>query len=475
MNEFRPVAVAVLGGGISGLAAAIAAAGAGLSCTLFEKEAKTGGLWGSAEKDGFIFDHGVHGLYPAGPKTEGTVKLLREIVGDVFVETNKNTKILFKDKLVTYPLQPAEFFTAYGPQGFWWAANLLGARLLTSIRGEARMRSFRDYVEGNFGDLLYRIYFEPYVKKVWGVDPAYLDLESVARRVKRIRLRSFLKQLAARGLGIPAAEHSYDGLQPMKIIYPKNGAQTVVDALQRKASAAGAVIATATPVTGLSYRDGGYDVVVRGPDGKEQRVRAETVISTLPLPDLLAMLFPDPSREVAEVIYSLKYRALRICNILLNCDRIFDAQWTYFQDDKFSFSRINEYKNLSPSFCPPNTTSLSVEFNCDVGDHIWNLPEEELFSRVATELDQPIGQFREVGAKVRRHCIGSFSVKLSHGYPLMEIGTAKHLSRALTYVGQFPRIRTIGRQGRFGYVNGDECVAMGFAAVEELRRESGAA
>ena len=146
------------------------------------------------------------------------------------------------------------------------------------------------------------------------------------------------------------------------------------------------------------------------------------------------MLFPDPSREVAEVIYSLKYRALRICNILLNCDRIFDAQWTYFQDDCFSFSRINEYKNLSPSFCPPNTTSLSVEFNCDVGDHIWNLPEEELFSRVATELDQPIGQFREVGAKVRRHCIGSFSVKLSHGYPLMEIGTAKHLSRALTYV-----------------------------------------
>jgi protoporphyrinogen oxidase len=473
MKEACPSAVAVLGGGISGLGAALAAARAGLSCTLFEKEAKTGGLWGSSERDGFIFDHGVHGLYAAGPATEETVKALRDIVGDVFVETNKNTKILFKDKLITYPLQPAEFFTAYGSQGLWWAATLLGARLRTSIKGESWMRSFRDYVEGNFGDLLYRTYFEPYVTKVWGVDPAYLDLESVARRVKRIRVRSFLKQVALRGLRMGASERSYDGMQPMKIIYPRNGAQTVVDALQREACAAGAVIATDTSVTGLSYRDGGYDIVVRTSQGEEQRIRADAVISTLPLPDLLVLLFPDPSREVAEVIYSLKYRAIRICNILLNCERIFEAQWTYFQGGNFSFSRINEYKNLSPSFCPPNKTSLSVEFNCDVGDHIWNLPEEELFSRVATELDQPIGPFHDVGAKVRQHAAGSFSIKLSHGYPLMEIGTAKHLSRAFKYVEQFPQIRTIGRQGRFCYVNGDECVAMAFAAVEELKQARG--
>lgn len=468
-NDAQKTDVAILGGGISGLGAALSAAGSGLTSLLLEKEDRVGGLWGSEYRDGFIFDHGVHGLYPAGPGMEPTVAEVKRIVGDIFVEADKKTEILFRGRLVRYPLQPGEFFTMYGIEGVRWALTLVMARLRVAVTGERWMRSFRDYAVGNFGPLLYRIYFEQYLKKVWGVDPVHLDLESVARRVKRIRIRTFLGQSLRRALGM-SGRQTYDGLQPLRIVYPRLGAQRVVDAVRAGAEERGARIVTGAEVTGLRVDAGCYVVAVsHGKDTRE--FFARSVISTLPLPDLLKLLCPRPGNELDLTIRSLHYRGLRLLNVMLDCERIFAAQWTYFQGDEFSFSRINEYKNLSPEFCPPGRTSLSIEFNCTAGDRLWSMPDDELFDLAVRELGQPIGRRRDVGEIVRTRQRGYFSVRFAHAYPLMETGTAPHLDRARAFIAQFPRLKSIGRQGQFRYMNGDECFQMASDAVAALRNE----
>lgn len=468
-NDTRETDFAILGGGISGLGAALSAAASGSTGLLFEKEDRVGGLWGSEYQDGFIFDHGVHGLYPAGPGMESTVTEMKRIVGEIFVEADKNTEILFRGRLVRYPLQPAEFFTKYGIEGFLWAVTLVMARLRVTVTGDRWMRSFRDYAIGNFGSLLYRIYFEPYLKKVWGIDPVHLDLESVARRVKRIRIRTFLQQSLRHALGM-STRQTYDGLQPLRIVYPRFGAQRMVDAIRASAEEKGARIMTGAEVTGLRFDNGRYGVTIaHGKDSREFFSRS--LISTLPLPDLLKLLYPRPGKELDLTIRSLNYRALRLLNVMIDCERIFTAQWTYFQGDNFSFSRINEYKNLSPDFCPPGRTSISIEFNCTVGDRLWSMPGNELFDLTVRELEQPVGRRLGVGEIVRTRQKGYFSVRFAHAYPLMKAGTALHLERARAFIARFPRLRSIGRQGQFQYVNGDECFQMAAGAVAALRNE----
>ncbi|GEM_PF-639836 len=469
MNSVRETDLAIIGGGISGLGAALAAAESGMTSLLLEKEERVGGLWGSEYRNGFIFDHGVHGLYAAGPDMESAVARMKLIVGDIFVEADKKTEILFRGRLVRYPLQPGQFFTAYGVEGLLWALTLVIARLRVTVTGDAWMRSFRDYAVGNFGPLLYRIYFEPYLKKVWGIDPAHLDLESVARRVKRIRIRTFLQQQMRHALGMKGRQ-TYDGLQPLRIVYPRHGAQRVVDAVRERAEGRGARIVSGAEVAGLRLEGDRYLLTVaRG--GAAGEYVARSVVSTLPIPDLLGLLCPRPDTAMEETIRSLRYRALRLLNIMLDCERVFEAQWTYFQGDEFSFSRINEYKNLSPDFCPPGKTSLSIEFNCSVGDRLWSMQDGELFDLAIRELDQPVGGRTDVGGIIRARQMGYFSARFAHAYPLMETGTPAHLERARAFLARFPRLRSIGRQGQFRYMNGDECFRAAADAVAALRNE----
>jgi phytoene dehydrogenase-like protein len=66
MSERRPVDVAVVGGGLSGLAAAALVAQAGKSVALFEKAPEVGGRAATHERAGFAMNLGPHALYRGG-------------------------------------------------------------------------------------------------------------------------------------------------------------------------------------------------------------------------------------------------------------------------------------------------------------------------------------------------------------------------------------------------------------------------
>ena len=75
MNERRPVDVAIVGGGLSGLAAAVLAARAGRSVVLFEKARELGGRASTQSRAGFSLNLGPHALYRGG----AGMRVLREI------------------------------------------------------------------------------------------------------------------------------------------------------------------------------------------------------------------------------------------------------------------------------------------------------------------------------------------------------------------------------------------------------------
>lgn len=75
MNQLPMFDVAVIGGGLAGLTAAIFAGRAGQSVILFERSSQPGGRASTQSKEGFHFNQGPHALYRAG---EG-VEVLREL------------------------------------------------------------------------------------------------------------------------------------------------------------------------------------------------------------------------------------------------------------------------------------------------------------------------------------------------------------------------------------------------------------
>ena len=67
--------IAVIGGGISGLACAYRLQQLGVPVTLFEAEDRVGGLIGTVEKDGFLFESGPQSFQG----TEALLDLIREL------------------------------------------------------------------------------------------------------------------------------------------------------------------------------------------------------------------------------------------------------------------------------------------------------------------------------------------------------------------------------------------------------------
>ncbi|HEU5120618.1 MAG TPA: FAD-dependent oxidoreductase, partial [Candidatus Nitrosocosmicus sp.] len=58
--------IAIIGGGLAGLTAAVILSQKGKNVTLIEKSSNLGGRARTIFKDGFYFNQGPHALYPAG-------------------------------------------------------------------------------------------------------------------------------------------------------------------------------------------------------------------------------------------------------------------------------------------------------------------------------------------------------------------------------------------------------------------------
>src|SRR5262249_61359999 len=89
----RRVDVAVVGGGIAGLAAAHALAAKGASFVLLEASERWGGVIRTEEKDGFLLEGGPDSLLALKPEGVG---LCRELgLGDRLVPTNPVERDVF--------------------------------------------------------------------------------------------------------------------------------------------------------------------------------------------------------------------------------------------------------------------------------------------------------------------------------------------------------------------------------------------
>ncbi|GAH55322.1 unnamed protein product, partial [marine sediment metagenome] len=89
----------ILGAGITGLSTAYYLK---KKYFLAEKEAKIGGLSGSIERNGYIFDYAEHFLRIPDKSTE---LFFKKLMGDNIFSQELISSIYFKNKFISYPFQ----------------------------------------------------------------------------------------------------------------------------------------------------------------------------------------------------------------------------------------------------------------------------------------------------------------------------------------------------------------------------------
>src|ERR1700723_1816360 len=171
----EPKQVIVIGAGISGLACAYRLKQLGTPVILLEASARVGGLVGSVQKDGFLFESGPQSFQG----TEPLLELIREVgmEGDLQRADPRAPRFIYlRGKLQKIPMTPQALM----------ASSLLGLKSRAKIVSEPFKRtkpptkeeSVADFVRRKFGHEILEYLVAPFVSGVYAGDPEKLSLKA---------------------------------------------------------------------------------------------------------------------------------------------------------------------------------------------------------------------------------------------------------------------------------------------------------
>lgn len=450
----------VMGAGPGGLCSAYVLSKAGVPAIVVEKAPFVGGLARTirhqTEYGEFKFDIGGHRWFT---KNDELNELFREVVGEELLWVNRISRIYFDGRYVDYPLKISNALKAIGPVT---ASKAMADYFLTRVRQRIRPRpvvSMEDAYIDQYGPTLYRLFFQRYSEKVWGLPCDQMSGDWVAQRTKGMSLWTAVKDaiVPSKGKVVSLID---------EFMYPRNGfgrfSERMADAIVRMGNEirlnAGVdrVHRTGNRVTA---------VTVSTPQGSE-RIEAAHFISSIPLTLLAKIIDPPPPQDVLDAADKLTFRNIITVNVMLKRRQVTHDTWLYVHDRNILFGRFHEPKNWSPAMVPSDDyTSLVVEYFCSFGDSIWAMSEEQLVEQTVKHLVDDL-HFID-----RSEVLGGFIVRAPRAYPSYVIGYDKHLAKIKAFINSLENLQIIGRYGTFRYNNTDHSIETGLLAAKNVLGE----
>ena len=299
--------IAVVGGGVGGLATAALLAADGHRVTLFEASSEFGGRAGSWESEGFRFD--------TGPSWY--------LMPEVFDHFYRLLGTSAAEQLELTTLDPGyRVYVEGDPQPFDLPAGRDAARAALAALDPASAGRIEAYLDSAAS--AYRMATERFLYGSFDSAKPFLDRELVRElpRLRRLltrslddeirrtttdpRLRRLLGYpavfLGGTPMGVPSLFHLMSHLDvDQGVLYPRGGFARVVETLVDLARAAGAELVADAPVSRILVERGrATGVEVRGADGAVTRHDAEIVVGATDLHLIETELLPPEARDHSE-------------------------------------------------------------------------------------------------------------------------------------------------------------------------------
>ena len=434
-GETRGVGTAVLGAGPAGLTAAYTLALRGRRAEVFEADGVVGGIAKTVEFQGYRFDLGGHRFFT---KLKPIERIWEEVMGDEFLTRPRLSRIYYQGKFLAYPLEAKDVLKRLGVlESALCALSYLRSRLAPR-QPEV---SFEDWVTRRFGKRLYNAFFRSYTEKVWGIPGKEIQAEWAAQRIKNFSLsKAILSMLGLRRSHVTTLIEEFR--------YPRLGPGQMWEAFAAQAEQRGVAVHLNKRCVSLQHTDGRIHGLVLRQNGDVFEVGVDSVISSIPLSELVLNLDPPAPPEVQAAAHNLRYRDLVLVALMTTEAEPFPDNWIYLHDPGTRAGRVQNYGAWSTGMVQPGTTCLGVEYFCFAGDEIWDMSDEE-----AVELAK--GELAAIGLIDPSKVIDGVKVLVPKAYPMYDAHFEGAVETVRTYLEQFENLQTCGRNGLHRYNNQD--------------------
>jgi len=179
----------IIGAGPAGMACAYELAKAGHKPVIFEIEHQPGGLCRTLAYQGYLFDIGGHRFLT---KSEEVLELWRRMMGDDMLTVKRLSRIYYRHRFFAYPLK---FFDTFFKLGLWGSWKAISSLLACKYLNRGDLATFEGWVTRNFGRELYKVFFEHYTEKVWGIPCANLSADWAEQRLRGLSVKNLLQSV----------------------------------------------------------------------------------------------------------------------------------------------------------------------------------------------------------------------------------------------------------------------------------------
>lgn len=436
--------LAVLGAGPAGIATAHALTRAGKGAvTLYERAPVAGGNSASFDVAGVRCDYGSHRFHPVAEPA--VLDNVRELLGDDLLLRPRHGRIRLGGRWIHFPLKPADALTNLPPR---FAASLLWDMGTKPLRKAPRERTFSSVLYQGLGPTISENFYFPYVKKLWGLDPDQLAVTLAERRVSSGSVGKILGKMMRMLPGLRGATTG-------RFYYPREGFGQIGTRMLEAAVAQGTDLRLGAEITAIHHAGG----KVTGLSLGETRQETDLILSTLPLTALVRLMSPAPPDPVVAAARAMRFRGMVLIYLILGTDRFTEYDAHYFPELSVPISRMSEPKNYAARTDPEGRTVLCAELPCDPGDPWWGMSDEELGRAFC-------GWLGDLGLPVKAEVLGCETRRLSHAYPVYDLGFEEHFQTIDDWLLRFEGMLVLGRQGLFAHDNTHHAFAMAEAAAD---------
>jgi protoporphyrinogen oxidase len=423
----------IIGGGLTGLSTAYHLKD---DCTVLEKEERAGGLCRTVSERGFSFDYSGHLLHLSNDYTR---MLVQELLGDNIARHQRRAYIEYMGCRIPFPFQ-ANLSALPVHVNRECVMGAIEARCSRKIVGS--QHSFEEWVLAHLGKGIAKHFFIPYNTKLYGTGLADMTSEWCELFVPK----PDLEEIVDGALGVQKNAFGYN----ISFLYPRRGGiQVLADALVQK-------------IRSIEY---GWDARrilwkdrrVVSADGR--KAAYENLISTMPLPELLCSLVPEPD-ELSGVRNLLKWRTVYCLNLGVKGNDPKPWHWAYFPEPQYLFYRVGFIHNFSPESVPQGCSAMYVEVAEDPGKPV---EIDALFERAIEDLCA-IGILD--GADeilVRRY------LPIPYAYVVYNHGRERALNTMQGFLNAHG-IHTVGRYGEWKYSSMETSILDGRSIAEKISR-----
>jgi len=333
-------------------------------------------------------------------------------------------------------------------------------------------KTLEDFFINRFGGELYRTFFKDYTEKVWGTTCDQISAEWGAQRIKGLSIIEAMKHAARVFLGKDAAATKTSLIE--KFLYPRLGPGQLWEEAAEQMVAKGGELRFGAQVTGIRHEAGKvHALLVQNASGEATEIKADYVISTMPIKDLIAGMQPPAPSTVAEVAGALPYRDFITVGLLLsgmraNAQALSESSsnmpadnWIYIQERDVRIGRLQVFNNWSPDLVADQSNVwLGLEYFCQEGDELWSMSD-------AAMIEFAIHELCKIDMIAKDAVLDATVVRVPKTYPAY-FGAYEKFPLVKNWVDGIDNLFLVGRNGMHRYNNQDHSMLTAKIAVESI-------